>query len=249
MVIRSIGLATELALATTRGRVVDRGDCLVVRTPSDPDWVDGNLLVMPAAPPAGELAAWLARFVAELPDVPYRSLRWDGPPGDTAELVAAGFTVDILQVMVADAVVIAAPPALPVRELTADEVAASHVFAAELGEHHHDGYRQFLRRRAAWHAALVARGEARFWGAHDGGELVASLGLVELGERARFQDVRAAEPYRRRGFARALIAAAATATRALQLVIVAAPDSAAARLYERLGFRPVERTATASRLP
>jgi len=246
LIVHSVGLTTELALATTRGRVTDRGDCLVVRTPDDPSYYDGNLLVFPAPLSAGELPAWLARFGEELADIRHRSFRWDGPPGDPGQLVAAGFTVDVHQVMIADDL-IAPATSLPIRALTPDEVAATHVLAFAMAEHHHDDYRTFLRRRATWHAQLVARGDARFWGAFDGDACIASVGLVELGDLARFQDVRTAPVYRRRGIAGALLAAAAQGTRASRLVIVAQPDSAAARLYERVGFRDVERTASAWR--
>src|SRR5205823_10466181 len=76
MIVHGVGLTTELALATTRGRVIDRGDCLVVRTPDDPSYYDGNLLVFPAPLHAGELPAWTARFADELPDIRHRSFRW-----------------------------------------------------------------------------------------------------------------------------------------------------------------------------
>nr|HEX4316908.1 GNAT family N-acetyltransferase [Kofleriaceae bacterium] len=257
MNVRAIGLTTELALATTRGRVVDRGDCLVVRTPDDPSYYAGNLLVLPQVPARGELAGWLARFADELSDAPHRAFAWDGgpgaanTPGELAELVAAGFTIARQQVMAADSVVaVPAPPELAIRALTPDEVVATHALAFAMADHHRDDDRVLLRRRAAWHASLVARGDARFWGAFaDTGELVASLGLVELGELARFQDVQTAPAFRRRGGATALLAAAAAASQASRLVIVAEPDSAPARLYERAGFRTIELAAWAWRAP
>ena len=49
MIVRSLALTTELALATTRGRITDRGDYIVVETPDDPGYYFGNLLVLPAA--------------------------------------------------------------------------------------------------------------------------------------------------------------------------------------------------------
>ena len=192
-------------------------------------------------PEPGSLAGWLARFAAELPDVAHRAFAWDGPPGDAGELVAAGFTVGVHQVMVADAH--SWPPArsqLHIRALTADEVVATHALAFAMAERHGDDDRARLRRRASWHASLVARRAARFFGSYDGDRLVASLGVVELGDVARFQDVQTAPGYRRRGIATALIATAASAARAARLVIVAEPGGAAARLYERVGFRTAE---------
>jgi predicted GNAT family acetyltransferase len=220
----------------------------VVRTPDEPRDAQGNMLVLAESPVPGGLEGWLARFAAELPDVAHRAFAWDGPPGDTDELVAAGFIVTVLQVMVADAH--GWTPArsdLQVRTLTADEVVASHTLAFAMSERHGDDDRARLRRRASWHAGLVARNAARFYGAFDHDELVASLGLVELGDVARFQDVQTAAAYRRRGLATALIAAAASAASAPRLVIVAEPGGAAARLYERVGFRTAELAAWAWR--
>lgn len=249
-----IALQTDLALAAMRGRVVDRGDYLVVRTPDDPSYYYGNLLVFPAAPEPADVPVWLARFAEELPDARHRAFMWDGPTGDTGALVEAGFVVEVTQALVADDndVLPAPAPALPLRELTADETAETWRLPFEMSPDHHDDYRLFLRRRATWHAQLVGRGDARFWGAHDGGALVASLGLVELaggGDLARFQDVQTAPGYRRRGLARALISAAAAGARAKRLVIVAEPGGAGERLYERAGFRAIGLSAGAHKRP
>ncbi|HEY0193566.1 MAG TPA: GNAT family N-acetyltransferase, partial [Kofleriaceae bacterium] len=119
------------------------------------------------------------------------------------------------------------------------------------GESSDEAYRQFRYRRAGWQRELVVRRLAQFWGAFDGQTLVASLGLVQLGRLGRYQDVKTAPAYRRRGIASALLAAAA---RAMQpsglddLVIQTLVDnSAAARVYQRAGFRTIERTVTAYR--
>jgi len=255
--IRSLGLATELALAATRGSVEDRGDYLVVRTPDDPGYYYGNLLVLPAAPQVGEVAFWTRRFTDELGRsfdpgaIRHVTFAWDGTAGDTGaadELRAAGFTIEVTETMVATQVA-APPPALPIRVLTADEVLDTAGLAWRVGDRHDERFREFLHRRARWHRDLVARGIARFYGAHDGDALVASCGLVTLGERARYQDVQTAETHRGRGLAGALLAACAADARVAQVVIVAQPDSVAARVYARAGFRAVERSASACRYP
>src|SRR6185436_19884431 len=106
VLVRSLALTTELALAATRGRVTDRGDYLVVETPDNPGFYDGNVLVLPAAPPVGEVHYWTRRFIDELgknPAINHVSLWWDGTTGDegaATELLAAGFTLMSNQVMV-----------------------------------------------------------------------------------------------------------------------------------------------------
>ena len=254
MHIRSVGLATDLELAKTRGRVTDRGGYVVVITPDDPSYYFGNLLVLPAAPQVGEVAYWTRTFATEVggdPAVRHVALRWDGIHGDTGateELIAAGFTVEILQVMTATTIT-AAPVDLELRVLEARELPATAELEYAIGDRHDDSFRRFLHRRAAWKQGLAGTRRATFWGAFDGETLVASLGVVPLGPCARYQDVQTAVSHRRRGIASALLAIAARASRESDLVIVAEPESAAARVYERVGFRTVERVGSACRYP
>lgn len=254
MNVRSVALKTDLALAALRGRIIDRGDYLVVETPDDPGYHYGNLLVLPAAPQPGNVARWLERFSEEFrsPAIRHVTLVWDGITADvpaTAELLAAGFTLETSLTMVSEHIESRAA-ALPIRPLTPDEVLATVEIEWAITDRHDDTYRHFLERRAAWHAELVARSAATFWGAHDGTTLVASLGLVSLGSLARYQDVQTLATHRHRGLASALLAAAAQSVHDVeQLVIVATPDSDGARLYSRLGFRTIEVTVSACRRP
>ena len=270
MHVRSLALTTELGLAATRGRVVDRGDYVVVETPDDPGYYYGNLLVFPAPPQVGEVAFWTRRFEEELgrnPAIQHVTFCWDGitgDPGAEGELRTAGFTIETNLVMTAAEVtgpalrrsparsISGAPGVLEVRPLTVDEVAETGDLAWIVGDRHDESYRAFLDRRAAWHQRLVARKLATFWGAYDADALVASLGLVPLGSVARYQDVQTAPAYRKRGLASALLAAAASraiAEDVERVVIIALPDSEAARVYERAGFRVIERTVSACRYP
>jgi GNAT superfamily N-acetyltransferase len=264
MIVRSLALTTELALAATRGRITDRGDYIVVETPDDPGYYHGNLLVLPAPPQVGEVAYWTRRFADELGKqaaIRHVTLWWDGISGDVgaaAELEAAGFTIDRSVVMAADEVT--APPitaeGASIVALDPDQVLATAELAYAIGDRHDETYREFLQRRARWHRSLVERGTARFWGIFEGRELVASLGLVQLGNLARYQDVQTAVAVRKRGYASALLATAARAAfaagveRVVILAVAGAPVAVSAeRVYTRIGFRIVERTASACRYP
>jgi GNAT superfamily N-acetyltransferase len=255
--VRSLALTTELGLAATRGRVSDRDDYIVVESPDDPGYYFGNLLVFPAPPQVGEVAFWTRRFEEELgknPAIRHVTFRWDGitgDPGAVDELRAAGFTIETNLVMSADDVT-GTPSALDVRPLATEEVSETGDLAWVVGDRHDESYRAFLHRRAAWHQRLVARGLATFWGAYDADALVASLGLVPLGSVARYQDVQTALEYRRRGLASSLLSVSARAAIAGgvdRVVIIAEPDSEAARVYERAGFRTIEKTVSACRYP
>jgi GNAT superfamily N-acetyltransferase len=251
---RSVGLQTDLELLATRGSVTDRDDYTVIETPDDPTYYFGNLLVLPAPPQVGEVAYWTRKFAAELddPEIRHVALRWDGIAGDAgarAELETAGFTLDTGVVMTAPR--ISAPSTMfEIRPLAVREMAATAELAFAIGDHHDETMRTFLARRAAWQQALVGSGKAMWWGAFDRDALVGSLGLVALGERARYQDVQTASTHRKRGIASALLVAAANALLPVvkQLVIVA-EQNAARRVYERAGFAVIETVVSACRYP
>jgi len=258
MRVTGLGLGTDLALIALRGKVVDRGDYLVATTPDDPGYFYGNLLVLPPPMRAGDLAGLLALFARELggePELRHVTFCWDGvldDPAAVVELTAAGFEVETTQVMTATAFpAIAAPPDIEVRPLSPDEL----VRTVELDFPAHgdpEAQRRFLHRRAAWQRDLVARGRARFWGAFSAHALVGSLGLVKLGRLGRYQDVQTAASHRRRGIASALLSAAARDALAggvEQLVIMTDVGGDAARVYQRVGFRVAEHTASACRKP
>jgi len=258
MAVEGVGLATMLALIATRGHVIDRGAYLVARTPEDPGYHHGNLLVLPRPPRPGELAwslALFAREVARSPAVRHVALAWRAEPGDPApdELIAAGFGLEVDLVMTGGAPrPAAAPPGIELRPLAPDELARAAELRFAGSDDPSEAYRQFLHRRGAWYRDLVLRGAARFWGAFDDRTLVASLGLVRLGQLGRYQEVQTAASHRRTGIAAALLAAAgseAIAAGVEQLVIMTMPDSDGERVYARAGFRTVERIAIACRRP
>lgn len=252
----SVALITELALAATRGRVDDRGDYLVVETPEEPGWIDGNYLVLARPPRAGELVTWQAKFAHELGTHRAVSLRWDEgdapiDPAALAELAAAGFDVETYDMMVADDV-LAPPHALPMRLLAPAVVPTTADLSWAVADRHDEPYRQFLKNRAKWQQRLVTENRACFFGAFDGTTLVASLGVFFVDKIARYQDVQTLASHRRRGIAGALLATAASEARAHgceRFAILAQSGNDAESVYARVGFHTVERTTRASRYP
>jgi len=259
--LKSLGLATDLALIATRGRVVDRGTYVVAVTPEDPGYHYGNLLVLPGPPRPGTLVSSIELFAREVavdPAIRHVTLCWDGQAGDAgdgaaAELTTAGFEVDTTLVMTAHAVrPAAAPRDIELRTLAPDELARAAELDFAISGDQREAHRQFLHRRAAWFRDLLAQRVAQFWGAFDDRTLVGSLGLVRLGRLGRYQDVQTAQSHRRRGIAAALLSVAAgeaLGAGAEQLVIKTLANSFAERVYERAGFRTIERTVSACRAP
>jgi hypothetical protein len=105
--IRSMALRTDLIFHRYGGQIHSRGGYLVVRTPSNPGYFYGNMLVFPDAPRAGETSQWLRHFVEEFgatPGVEHCCFVWDGEKGDVgaaAELEDVGFELDLGVVLTA----------------------------------------------------------------------------------------------------------------------------------------------------
>ena len=250
---RSLALITELGLAATHGRVTDRGEYVVVEVPAMPTWAAANYLALPRVPEPARIAYWIERCEQELVAARTLSFRWDDPSDDElgrAALRNAGFTIDQNEVMAANEV-LAPPHAMAIRALESGEVLSTALLAWALADRHDERMRQLLHARASWFADLVDRGVARFYGAFDtvagASKLVASCGLVDLGPIARYQDVQTLPAYRRRGLAGALLATAARELPGKRYVIMTTADSDGARVYQRVGFQRVERTAIARR--
>ena len=62
----SLVYETNLIFHRLEGEVADRGDYLCIRTPANPTFYWGNLLIFKAPPRAGDLARWEALFAAEI---------------------------------------------------------------------------------------------------------------------------------------------------------------------------------------
>ena len=52
------------------GEVIDRGEYWLVRTPSNPTYYSGNLLIFNRPPVEGDYARWLEMFEREFKDEP-----------------------------------------------------------------------------------------------------------------------------------------------------------------------------------
>lgn len=226
--------------------VIDHGDHLIVRTASQPTYHWGNFVQVTTGD-GGDADHWLEVFSRHFPRATHRAVGLAHRP-DPDAWSRRGLTVEVDQSLVADA----APSLTPlssgytVRRLVTDHDWAAR-FTHELdendrtGEQPPDEYRRFMKEHIRVRRELVGRGRAAWFGAFERGALAASLGIVTLGDDARYQSVLTHADHRRRGLARHLLTHAAqwALTRgARRLVIVAESGSAAARIYERAGFVP-----------
>ena len=258
----SLAWRTELMLARFDGEVVDRGNHLMVRTPTNPAYWWGNFLLFQHAPGRGDLERWMALFDEEIAsrqapsrhrafgvDVP---ARFALPP----EFAAAGFELSEAAALTLTRDRLLAPRrAWPenaefhVLDLARDGTAVVELQVASAGARFDPAdYRPFAQRQVQRYAAMQRAGLGHWLGlvAPVAGRpaLAASCGLFRgksSGEPlGRFQFVVTHPARRRRGLCTALVHAACRhgfETMGLRtLAMLADPADVAIGLYESLGF-------------
>lgn len=263
---RSLALATDLDVLPLGNVVIRRSEYLVVRTPSNPRFFWGNLLLFDAPPGVGDGARWEALFEAEFSaseGVEHRAFAWDRTDGAAGRLREEfgdrGYTVDESFGLVASADEVRPHPRenrdVVVRALDPTPGADEHLWEAVVAlqtanreDVHEDeaSYFAFSQARLRDLRARLLAGRGAWFVALDGpdGPVAASCGVVVTADRGRFQTVDTALEYRRRGICSRLVVEAAqhSAARygAARFVIVADANYHALGLYESLGFRRAE---------
>lgn len=240
-----LGWWTDLEVARrSGGQVLVRGDAFVVRTPDNPDYYWGNFVLVP-----GDWAPDAARafFAEQFPDAshvaigllgPVEAAAWSPWPLEANDVLSLGRPAEVEAV-----------EGYTVRALRGDDwrQAWRNEVQGQPTE-----YADFAWRRIQSRQRLVERGDGLFVGAFLGDELAADLGIVLCGSVARYQSVFTHPDHRGRGLASWLLCRAglwAGRHGAERWVILAEPDSAARRLYGRLGFASVETAYQVERVP
>jgi GNAT superfamily N-acetyltransferase len=254
--LRSLAWRTDLIFPTFDGEIVDRGDYLVIRTPSNPTFYWGNFLLFAQPPGPADAEIWPRLFAEEIgstPRVRHQTFGWDSPEGDpgAAEaFVAAGFR--LVQSSVLTASDVTAPPRhvpdLIVRRLDSDDdwiQATENQIRCRDDEHDEAGYRVFKEAEMRRYRSMAQAGLGAWFGGFVGRTLVADLGIYRTGPWGRFQTVETHPDHRRQGFAGTLVYRASRQALGEMgidtLVLVADADSAPERLYRSVGFLPAER--------
>lgn len=268
----SLGWRSALMLARMSGEVLEREDCIVVRTPASPLYYWGNHLLLPTPPRDAELDFWLQRFESELargrPELAHVAIGFDArqPHEPLLSWARAGFEIYptlALQLRPGELRAARALAALFRFERIdlSDPSLRARVVQAQCeaieGGHEPLRYRRYREQQMQLYAAMQAAGRGDWWGiwCEQGGarELVADCGLFDDGRQGRFQHVGTHPAWRRQGLCRALVHAVAQQglrERGLQaLVICADPEGAALCLYESLGFVRDSRFWSAQRRP
>jgi RimJ/RimL family protein N-acetyltransferase len=255
-----LGWQSHLLACRFGAEIVERDDCVVLRTPSNPTYYWGNCLILPAAPRDADLAHWRGRFDREIasrqPESQHYAFGIDAPALDglLPSWRAAGIDeFDNTAVLTLEATRLAPQPLVRdtpglefrvldlAREL---ELAVEAQVATRDDSFEAEGYRDFRRSAMQRMAAIQGAGRGDWFGALVGGELAADCGLVHDANMGRFQYVETQPAWRRRGLCRALVhhvcQHAFHALGLQRLVMCADPDDVAIGIYRCLGFVQVE---------
>ncbi|MCP4449379.1 MAG: GNAT family N-acetyltransferase [Myxococcales bacterium] len=252
MNIRSLGLRSDLALIA--GEFIQRDDCLVVRSPNEPNYYWGNLLVFSKPPTEECKSTWERRFAeefADMPEVRHKAFTWDmgGKGGSIRPFVESGYHHQTTVVLTAESV--KEPPrpnaGMEIRELSSDaewnDIVALQV-ASRDPEHSEASYLAFAQQRFVELRAMVERGEGEWYGGYVDGRQVGNLGVFRSGTIARFQQVVTCPDFRRKGVCGTLVSAVSNLALARvecqTLVMLADTEYHAARIYESVGFGATE---------
>ena len=246
--LRSLGLRSDLSVLAGVSEVETYPDRVVLRTPSEPSFWYGNMVIFREDHVDPE--AQIAQFCRDFPDAEHVTLAWDAPGmargAGHAALVKMGFDLDETDVLTLTGPLIAseAPERITIRQIATD-ADWEQVIALQIETGVEQGYDRvahtpYVRARCATRRRQIAQGGACWLGAFDGDLLVGDLGVF-LGEgTARYQNVETRPSHRRRGICAALVNAgvrwAAACDPDAIPVIVADRDGAPGRIYRRCGF-------------
>ncbi|HVJ63942.1 MAG TPA: GNAT family N-acetyltransferase [Bdellovibrionota bacterium] len=246
----TLGLKTELMFHRHNGVVEERADYQLVRTPSNPTYFYGNLLVFKNAPQSGDLERWTKLYeneFAKIEGIEHQTFLWGTGTPEPAELErfkATGFEYSETVVLVAEAITIQHPNTnFEFRRIETPEewqqVIELHVEVSR-DEFRPELYRSFAKKRYDNYRRLQESGMGAWYGAFDGNLLVSDLGLYQEDGVARFQNIETHPFYRRQGICQSLIRHAALDSGGRFFVMQAEEDGPAIAMYKRIGFEPRE---------
>jgi len=256
MKLNSLGYRTDLIFHAFDAEIIDRGDHLAIRTPSNPGFYWGNFLLFSQPPQEGDFTRWRDLFTREIgapPETQHQVFGWDSPEGEEGVVqpfLQAGFRIGREVVLTSSEPSRPSRPSdlvniRPLQSGTDWEQAVENQVVCRQPEFEEDEYRDYREQQMDRYQNIVAAGLGDWYGAFVDHRLVADLGLFHDQGLARYQTVQTHPDFRRQGIAGTLVYSAGRQSMENYglhtLVIVADQASNAARLYESLGFKITEK--------
>jgi len=255
MEIQSLGRRTDFMFAKFSGSVTDRGSYTLIQTPNHPNHYWGNYIVFDHAPRKGSLKEWTRIFDSEFTyysEPHHYVFTWDvgrDEPGEYQEFLDANY--DFESSVVLSAKVLRPPlhlnPDIQIKKICSsqewEEVIRLQTLCGDpkfINSH----YETYKRGQIQQYMEMSEAGMGSWFGAFLNGQLVGDLGIFHDGKLGRYQNVDTHPDFRRRGICGTLVYQAGLTALAEfgigQLVMEADVHYHAARIYESVGFKPVE---------
>jgi GNAT superfamily N-acetyltransferase len=242
------GWETDLAILRLSGSIITAfPDHLVIRSPHNPEFHWGNFILVTNKDAVDDASRWFDVFQQAFPNVKWVSIGLPLHPEASDAWDVLGLELERMEVMKASSM-----PKMA--ELDGDynsrqlqgqdwELLLERELSENLksGEHDPESFERFMRKTIETEQRLCEIGKAAWFGAFDGDELVADLGIVVCGETARYQSVQTDERHRRKGLASHLLGMAANWAAeqgCTSWVIVTESSNDAGRVYKKAGFLP-----------
>lgn len=250
-----IAIETDLIFSRFNGQVIEKQNYIVIRTPSNQGYHWGNYLVFQDAPSPGDETRWPLIFreeFADLPGVQHILFTWATRSEGSAvpAFCELGYSLENSLALVASSV--HRPQKynneVSVRPLASDadweSAVQNQIMVNE--KYEPNKFERFKRLQMANYRLMAEAGRGRWFGAFLNGKLVADLGVYFETEVGRFQSVVTHPQYRRLGICGRLVFDAANLAfsefKVKRVAMVADADYHAAKIYESVGFLPVETT-------
>ncbi|MDV7141214.1 hypothetical protein R3X27_00820 [Tropicimonas sp. TH_r6] len=259
--IRSLGLRSDVLVLTGEAETELHPDRIVLRSPSQPDFWWGNMVMFRSDRVDPE--AQQAQFRADFPQARHVTLAWDVPemaeePGH-ARLAEMGYEIEQIDALTLDGPPRAHPhpEGIEIRPIDTETeweqvVALQTAIGVEEG-HVLEGYEPYLLDRFRVRRKQIAKGWGQWIGAFDGDLLVGDLGVFVASGVARYQSVETRASHRRRGICAAMVLAGVDWVRSIDPeavpVIIALSDGPAGRVYRSCGFTRSETQVVATLPP
>ncbi len=248
MNLKSLGLRTDLIFPKYHGEIHDRGSYIVVKTSTNPDFFWGNLLIFETPPGANVRAAWERLFAEEFKGSgsQHKTFAWDCEEiGEVKQFEEAGYRFERSLVLRATAEQIVPPAHLSVNLRIRPVEGTDWESVIRVQSSTNPQYGSFYANQAQSYQKLIRAGMGQWFGAFLGEHLVGSLGLFRENEIGRFQLVTTDPAFQRQGICGTLVyrvSQHALSEMGLdELVMVADENYHAARIYESVGFKVVEK--------
>jgi hypothetical protein len=258
MQVKSLGYQTDLIFPRFDGEIIDRGDYLIILTPTNPDFYWGNFLLFANPPGRGDFDLWKQIFAEEIgwrPRIKHLAFGWDSPEGDLGQIEPfreAGF--HLFQDVILTTPSVNRPPKynseVVVKPISSDwewdqALQTLLMWPWPAGEADESDMAGFTAKEMERYRAMTRAGLGHWFGAFLGEQFTAGLGIFVEGTIGRFQRVSTRPDFRRRGICSTLVyqvSCYAFEQMGVETLVMAADeDYFAARIYESVGFMPTER--------